>query len=95
MIGLILYFAFYYMLLNSLPLPLVAAAMMAGDPFSKGVAAQIINRLPYARKEAEAKNKTVYSRMTKGEFLLCLVLSVLALAWLPRGRICGRPCFLS
>ncbi len=82
-IGLILYFALYYTLLNSLPLPLIAAAMMAGDPFSKGVAAQIINRLPYARKEAEAKNKTVYSRMTKCEFLFCLMLSVPALAWLP------------
>ena len=34
------------------------AAMLAGDPFSKGVSAMIINRLPYARKEEEAKNKT-------------------------------------
>ena len=58
-IGLILYFALLYTLLSSLPLTLAGSAILAGDPFSKGVAGMIINRLPYARKEEEAKNKTV------------------------------------
>ena len=56
-IGLILYFALLYTLLSSLPLALAGSAILAGDPFSKGVAGMIINRLPYARKEEAAKNK--------------------------------------
>lgn len=43
----------------------------------------IINRLPYARKEEEAKSKTVYSRMTKGEYLFSIICTVLPLYWLP------------
>lgn len=82
-IGLIGYFALYYTLLSSLPLTVAGAAMLAGDPFSKGVSAMIINRLPYARKEEEAKNKTVYSRMTATEYLICLIPACLSLYWLP------------
>lgn len=33
----------------------------------------IINRLPYARKEEEAKNKTVYSRMTSREYVFSII----------------------
>ncbi len=72
--GLILYFALLYMLLSSLPPALAGSAILAGDPFSKGVAGMIINRLPYARKEEEAKNKTVYNRMTTGEYTFSLFL---------------------
>ena len=57
--------------------------MLAGDPFCKGVSGMIINRLPYARKEEEAKNKTVYSRMTVSEYLICLGSGILPLCWLP------------
>lgn len=43
----------------------------------------IINRLPYARKEEEAKNKTVYSRMTTGEYTFCLFSALIPIFWLP------------
>ena len=40
-IGLILYFALLYTLLSSLPLTLAGSAILAGDPFSKGVASRM------------------------------------------------------
>ena len=82
-IGLITYFGLYYLLLSNLPIELAGCAILAGDPFSKGVASMIINRLPYARKEEEATSKTVYSRMTKGEYLFSIICTVLPLYWLP------------
>ena len=82
-IGLILYFALLYTLLSSLPLTLAGSAILAGDPFSKGVAGMIINRLPYARKAEEAKNKTVYSRMTTSEYTCCLFSALIPMFWLP------------
>ena len=82
-IGLITYFGLCYLLLSNLPIELAGCAILAGDPFSKGVASMIINRLPYARKEEEAKSKTVYSRMTKGEYLFSIICTVLPLYWLP------------
>ena len=82
-IGLLFYFAFYYALLSSLPITIAGAVILAGDPFSKGVAAMIINRLPYARNEQEAKNKTVYSCMTLTEYIICIVTAVIPLIWLP------------
>lgn len=87
-IGLILYFGFLYTLLNDLPPALIGSAILAGDPFSKGVAGMIINCLPYARKEEEAKNKTVYSRMTKGEYLFCILSALIPLCWLPEPIYC-------
>ena len=61
-IGLICYFGLYYLLLSNLPVELAGCAILAGDPYSKGIAGMIINRLPYARKEEEAKSKTVYGK---------------------------------
>lgn len=82
-IGLIGYFGLYYLLLSNLPIELAGCAILAGDPYSKGVASMIINRLPYARKEEDAKSKTVYSSMTKGEYLLSIICMLLPLYWLP------------
>lgn len=82
-IGLIFYFGLYYALLYSLPIELAGCAILAGDPYSKGVASMIINRLPYARKEEEAKSKTIYSRMNGKEYILCALCSLLPLFWLP------------
>ena len=82
-IGLIFYFATLYTTLSELPFELVTAALLAGDPFCKGVAGMIINRLPYARKEEEAKNKTVYSRMTSTELSISCICGLLPMAWLP------------
>ena len=82
-IGLIAYFSLYYALLHELPLFVAGAVMLAGDPFSKGVAAMIINRLPYARTAETAKNRTVYSRMSLPEYACCVSFSVIPLVWLP------------
>lgn len=82
-IGLVLYFAMFYLLLDSVPLSLAGSAILAADPFCKGISAMIINKLPYVRKEEEAKNKTVYSKMTPSELSICILLAGLSLIWLP------------
>lgn len=82
-ISLIFYFGLLYSLLSSLPIELAGVAILVGDPFSKAVSSMIINRLPYARKEEEAKSKTVYSKMTTKEFLVSLACGCLPLYWLP------------
>lgn len=85
-IGLVMYFGLLYLSLRSLPIDLAGAAMLAGDPFCKGVAGMTINRLPYARTEQEAKNRTVYSRMDGKEYAGCCVCALLPLLWLPSGK---------
>lgn len=82
-IGLIFYFGLYYSLLNSLPVELIVSALLMGDPFSKGVASNIINRLPYARKEEDAKNGVVYTPMNKKEWGIMCVGGLLPLVWTP------------
>ncbi|MGM9759999.1 MAG: adenosylcobinamide-GDP ribazoletransferase [Parabacteroides sp.] len=82
-ISLIFYFGMLYALFSSLPLETLGCAILAGDPFCKGVSSMIINRLPYARKEEEAKNKTVYSRMTGYEYGITACSALLPLLWLP------------
>lgn len=83
-IGLIGYFGLLYTLWSSLPVEVAGCAILAGDPYSKGVAGMIINRLPYARKQEEAKNRTVYSRMTTWECGICIGCALLPLLWLPQ-----------
>lgn len=83
-IGLVFYFGLYFASLISLPTELAGCAILAGDPFSKGLAGMVINRLPYARKEAEAKNKTVYSRMTTKEYLFSIACMLIPLCRLPK-----------
>lgn len=85
-IGLISYFGLFYTLLSNLPLELAGCAILAGDPYSKGVAGMVINRLPYARKEEESKSKTVYSRMTAREYIFTLLGGLLPLYWLPKAE---------
>ncbi len=82
-IGLIFYLALLYSLLNSIPIELAGCAILAGDPFSKGVSSMIINRLPYARTEEQAKNKTVYNRMSWQGYVISLLFGLLPLLWLP------------
>jgi adenosylcobinamide-GDP ribazoletransferase len=69
-IGLILYFLLLFTLVLALPLPLACYALLVGDSWSKFIASNLINLLPYARKEEESKAKTVYSRMSPLAFLL-------------------------
>lgn len=83
-IGLIFYFGLLYTVLSHLPIELAGFALLAGDPFAKGVSGMIINRLPYARPEEESKNKTVYSRMNRAEYMICFTFGLLPLWWLPK-----------
>ncbi len=68
-IGLIGYFLLLFLLLGNLPLKLICALVICGDCWSKFCASQIINYLPYARKEEDSKAKVVYDRMTWQELL--------------------------
>ena len=68
-IGLIFYFLLLWSLLMSLPLSFACITLIAGDTISKLTSSQIINFLPYARKEEESKAKNVYDRMTWQELL--------------------------
>lgn len=78
-IGLIMYFLLTFAILSSLPVEIASLGFFAADSFSKCAAAQITNRLPYARPEG-AKNKISYSRMTFGKHLLCFFLGIIPFA---------------
>ena len=62
-LGLIIYEMLLVVALYSLPPTLAALTILAADPYAKMVTAQLIMMMPYARKEEEAKNKTVYRKM--------------------------------
>ena len=62
-LGLILYEVLLAACLFSLPPTLAALTILAADPYAQMVTAQLILMMPYARKEEEAKNKTVYRKM--------------------------------
>lgn len=76
-IGLLLYFGLIWNLLDTLSVPLACAAIVSGDAWSKCCAAQLVNTLPYARKEEESKAKVVYDRMNKSTLLIVFFAGVL------------------
>lgn len=76
-IGLLFYFGLIWNLLATLSVPLACAAIMSGDAWSKCCAAQLINTLPYARKEEESKAKVVYDRMNKSTLLVVFLAGML------------------
>lgn len=85
-IGLITYFLLFFLLLENLPLKLICAFVICGDCYSKFCASQIINKLPYARKEEESKAKVVYDRMTWQELLTGFICGLLPVVlFLPVG----------
>ena len=59
---LIVYMALLFTTLFYMPPKTAALAIIAADPFSKMLAGQIVQMMPYARTEAEAKNRVVYRR---------------------------------
>lgn len=81
-LGLIAYFTLIWNILSSLPFPLICFTLIAGDSWSKTCAAQLINILPYARKEEESKSKTVYERMNLKSFILTIVIGLIPTALL-------------
>lgn len=76
-IGLLFYFGLMWNLLATLSVPLACAAIVSGDAWSKCCAAQLINTLPYARKEEESKAKVVYDQMNKSTLLIVFLAGVL------------------
>lgn len=89
-IGLIIYFALMLQLPATISRDTLCVLVLAGDCWAKCCAAQLINLLPYARTEEQAKNKTVYERMKWHELLLCLVFGLapavvmtFVLGWMP------------
>jgi adenosylcobinamide-GDP ribazoletransferase len=63
-IGLILYELLLAAALLAMPVELAALTILAADPYSKMVTSQLVTMMPYARNEAEAKNRTVYRKMS-------------------------------
>lgn len=78
-IGLIIYYLFVLALLGTsvIPISWLCGILIAGDAWSKFVAGQLINVLPYARKEEDSKAKNVYNRMGVPAFLFALTCGVL------------------
>jgi adenosylcobinamide-GDP ribazoletransferase len=54
-----------------------AAIFFAADPFAKWASSNIINILPYARNEEDAKNHLIYNKMTIAEKLFGLAVGCL------------------
>ena len=61
-LGLILYMLVLFATLISIPPYYAALMIFAADPYSKMVTSQLILMMPYARREEEAKSKTVYRK---------------------------------
>lgn len=59
-IALIFYFLLLVGILTSLSPMTAVFAILAADPLAKMFSAQIVNFMPYARRDEEAKNKTIY-----------------------------------
>ena len=81
-IGLILYFLLLIQA-ASLPLTILCTVTFCADCWSKACASQLINQLPYARKEEESKAQVVYNRMTLTETCMALFTGALPLLLLP------------
>lgn len=97
-IGLIVYFALMLQLPGVISRDSLCLVLLCGDAWAKCCAAQLINLLPYARTEEEAKNKTVYNRMKWHEALFCLAAGLapvlvltFVLHWMP---VCFLPLLL-
>ena len=61
-LGLIIYSAILGSCLWAMPPALAALTIFAADPFSKMLAGQVVQMLPYARNENEAKSKVAYRK---------------------------------
>lgn len=75
-IGLIVYFCIM-MQMSIIPLKSLCIFVLCGDCWSKCVASQLPNLLPYARKEEESKAKTIYSRMNIKELLITFACGII------------------
>ena len=81
-ISLIIYFSLM-LEMRHLPLPLLCTLIICGDCWGKLCASQLINFLPYARKEEDSKAKVIYNRMSSKELFICIMGGTLPLWLLP------------
>ena len=79
-LGLIIYMLLLGSTLYCMPVTVAALTILAADPFSKMVTSQLVSMLPYARREEEAKNKTVYRKPTLAAGLLMSLQGLLPMA---------------
>ena len=79
-LGLILYMLLLGTTLYSMTPRVAALIVFAADPFAKMVTSQLVNMLPYARREEEAKNKTVYRKPSLAAGLSLTVQGLLPMA---------------
>ena len=63
-IGLVLYLLLLFFCLSSMSPEMAALAILAADPYSKMLTAQLVSMMPYARREEEAKAKVIYRKIT-------------------------------
>lgn len=77
-LGLILYFLILYNVGSSISTdPLhTAIFIFTADVWCKSVSSLIVDQLPYARKESEAKNRTIYTPMHLGAHALRIILAM-------------------
>lgn len=78
-IGLVVYFLLYVSFLYSLDMPAAWILILSADIFSKFCTSVMINTLPYARTEEEAKTKVVYKRNALWAYLPIAVLAFVPL----------------
>lgn len=78
-LGLILYYLLAFHLLCCIQYKAMPFVLIAADAFSKCVCSHILYILPYARKESESKNKTVYSKFNTKEEAISLISGIAAL----------------
>lgn len=81
-IGLIAYFLLM-MQMNHLPIDQLCILVFCADCWGKFCASQLINYLPYARKEEESKANVIYNPMSSKEFAICLIGGLPPLLLLP------------
>lgn len=74
------YYALCVAILAEMPVMTAAFVVFASDAWSKFCASQVINMLPYARREEEAKVKVVYNRMSIGRFSIGMTAGIVALS---------------
>ena len=79
-LGLIIYMLLLGSTLYCMPVTVAALTILAADPFSKMVTSQLVSMLPYARREEEAKNKTIYRKPTLAAGLLMSLQGLLPMA---------------
>lgn len=72
-LGLLLYFLLLFVVLDSMPADLLPWLFLCADTFGKWVSSNIIRVLPYARAEADAKNKLVYGSVSGKETVVSVM----------------------